>query len=139
MAFIERSDLEIYIEARELDQITEDNPTVIDEAIKDAIEYVAEMLRHRFDTDDEFSKVSPNRHRQLLKQTIAVAIFYINERIPTDVLPESREMAYDRAVEWLKEVQTGRRQTTLTELNAEGKTGYNIVYGSQTKNDTNSY
>ena len=137
MAFIEESDLLVYITQRDLDQITEEDPVVIDESIKDSLEYAAEMLRHRFDMIAEFAKVAPNRNRQLLKQTIAVAIFYINERIPTDILPESREMAFERANDWLKEVQEGKRQTTLTPIDEEAGTGHNISYGSHPRNNDN--
>ena len=137
MAFIEEADLLNYIDERELGQITDESVTVIPEAVKDAIEYMSEMLRHRFDMAVEFAKVSPDRNRQLLKQTIAVTLYYINERIPTNVLPESREIAFENANNWLIQVQKGERQTDLTPIDAEEGVGHNISFGSHTKNSNN--
>ena len=137
MAFIVETDLEKYIHPDELAQIVDSDATIVPEAIKDAIEYAKEYLRNRFDVEVDFAKESPDRNRQLLKQTIAVCIFYINERIPTNVLPESREFSFERANDWFKSVQDGKRQTTLTPIDAVEKTGENIIWGSKTKNTNN--
>ena len=56
-----------------------------------------------------------------------------------DVLPESRELAFERAEAWLKEVQDGKRETTLTQLDAANSVGYKITFGSKPKNTNNFY
>ena len=137
MTFVTQSDIEIYIDPDELAQIVDTNVNVVPEAISDSEEYVAEMLRNRFDIVLEFAKIGTERNRQLLKQTVAIAIFYINERLNTDVLPESREFAYERAVEWLKSVQEGHRQTTLEQLDPENQRGFTIRWGNKSDNSNN--
>ena len=139
MAFIEQTDLERYIDADDLAQIVDDNTEVIPGAIDDAIEYSKEMLRQRYDVDFEFAQVAPDRHRQLLKQTIAITLFFISERLPTDVLPENRGMAYERAVDWLKQVASGARMPSLKKLDEATNTGASIRYGNSSSSNNNKY
>lgn len=139
MALLTQTDLEIYIDSRELTQITDGNASVVPEAIEDAEEFVKEFLRHRINVVNEFAKTGTNRNRSLLKHCSAVAIYFINQRIPTDVLPEARGIAYEEALEWLRDIQKGLRQTTLEEINSTEKTGYNITWGDATKNNKNFY
>lgn len=137
MAFITQTDLEVYIDQIELDQISNGNTNVIPEAIKDAEEYSAEMLRQRYDMAVEYAKTGDDRNRQLLKNTTAIAIYYINQRIPTNVQPEARAIAYEDAVNWLKEVAAGLRMVDMEQLDAENSKGYAIRWGSKTKSNDN--
>ena len=138
--FITREDLLVYMEEEELDQIICDKPEVLLEAVEDAKEFAAEMLRHRFDVDSEFDKVDSDRNRQLLKQTIAISLMYLAERLPTSVLPEAREEAYDRAEKWLKDVAEGHRQVTLTPASVEegNQTGFPIRISSRNSRTNNT-
>lgn len=139
MALLSQTDLEIYIDPRELQQITDNNGLVVPEAIEDAEEFVKEFLRHRIDVDVEFAKTGTDRNRSLLKHVSAVAIYFINQRIPTDVVPEARGVAYEEAVDWCKDIQKGLRQTSLTEKDPENKEGYNITWGDSSSNNKNFY
>ena len=137
MAFIEQTDLERYIDPDDLTQIVDGDVNVIPGAIADGLEFVKEMLRQRYDVEDEMSKTGTDRNASLLKQSIAVVLFYISERLPTDVMPENRGMAYDRAVDWLKECASGKRMPNLKEL--EDNTGVSIRYGNSSTVNNNHY
>ena len=134
MAFIEQTDLEKYVTTEDLNQITEGDQTVIDAAVDDAIEHVSEKLRQRYDMDLEFAKVAPNRHRTLLKHTIAVTLYFLCERIAFDQLPENRVLAYKNANEWADGCAAGKIQPSLQQL-AEPERGVSIRYGSAAKNN----
>jgi hypothetical protein len=139
MAFIEQTDLERYILPEDLEQIIEDDATVVPGAIDDGIEYSKEKLRQRYDVEHEFAKTGNDRHRQLLKQTIAVVLFYICERIPTDVLPENREMAFMRADSWLNECASGKRMPDMKTIDDENQVGLAIRYGKTSQSNNNHY
>ena len=136
MAFIEQTDLERYVTADDLNQITEGNPAIMGGAINDAMEHVSEYLRQRYDMDVEFAKVAPNRHRSLLKHTIAVTLYFLCERIAFDQLPENRVVAYNNANQWLKDCGSGTIQPDLQKI-ADKESGISIRYGntSNTKNN----
>jgi hypothetical protein len=139
MAFIEQTDLERYIDPDDLEQIIDDDSTVVPGAIEDGEEFVKEKLRQRYDVDAEMAKSAPNRHRQLLKQTIAVVLFYISERLPTDVMPESRGQAYERAVDWLNECASGKRMASMETIDDENQVGLSIRYGKSSTTNNNHY
>jgi phage gp36-like protein len=139
MAYIDRTDLETYMEAIEIDQIIDGDPTIVDSVIADSEEFCAEKLRQRFDTVAEYAKIGVDRNRQLLKAVVSVSLFYLSERLVTNNIPENRFLAYDRAVEWLEEVASGKRMTDLDPIDADSKTGWNIRWGSKTKSKDNFY
>jgi len=134
MAFIEQSDLENYVTPEDLNQITEGDQTVLDAAIDDAIEHISEKLRQRYDVAVEFAKTAPNRHRTLLKHTIAVSLYFLCERIAFDALPENRVISFKNANEWANECASGKIQPSLQQL-AEPERGISIRYGSASKNN----
>ena len=139
MAFIEQSDLERYIDDDDLEQIIDGDTTVIPGAIEDGEEFVKEQLRQRYDVDFEMAQIGEERNRQLLKQTIAVVLFYISERLPTDVMPENRGQAYERAVDWLRECGSGKRQPSLKSIDEENDAGVSIRYGNSSNANNNHY
>lgn len=132
--FLTKADLLNYMEQDEIDQITEGNDAIVDEVIKDALEYAAEKLRQRYNIENEYAKTGEDRHRQLLKQTTAISLMYLSERLPTDILPEARELAYDRAVSWLDEAGNGKRMLTLEPRNDEEQEGWALRWGVSGKN-----
>lgn len=137
MAFIEQTDLERYIDPDDLIQIVDGDATVVPGAISDGLEFVKEMLRQRYDVEFEMSLTGANRNASLLKQSIAVVLFFVSERLPTDTMPESRGMSYDRAVDWLKQCASGSRMPNLKEL--ENNTGVSIRYGNTSTSKNNHY
>lgn len=139
MAFIDLSDLQDYMEADEIDQITDGDNTIIEEIISDAEEFVAEKLRNRYQIENEFQKTGTDRNGQLKKQTVAIALMYVSERIPTNFSSEARVEAYERAEKWLKEVSSGMRQVTLEEIDSENQTGFSIRWGSGSKTENYRY
>lgn len=139
MAFIEQSDLERYIDPYDLNQIIQDDATVVPGAIDDGVEYAKEKLRQRFDVEFEFAQELGDRNNQLLKQTIAVVLFYICERLPTDVLPENRENAFIRADEWLSNCGSGKIMPNLQTLDDENQVGLSIRHGSTSTLNNNHY
>lgn len=139
MAFINKDDILNIIESRDLEEITKGDDTIIEEEILNALELVSEKLRNRYDLDYEFNLTGTDRNRQLLKQSVSIAMFYISERIPTNFMPESRQEAFDRAESWLLEVDEGKRNVNLRQLDAENQVGFPLRWGSTTLRTNKRY
>jgi len=123
------------MDAQELEQITNGDDNLLEIYIDDGMGYVAEMLAQRFKVFDEFDKTGSDRNRSLLRNTISIVLFYLSDRIPANMRPESRELAYDNAKEWLTQVASGERQTTLEKI--EPTQGLAITWGSKVRNQDN--
>lgn len=132
MAFIEKSDLENYVTPEDLNQITEGDELIIAAAIDDAIEHISEKLRQRYDVLSEFAKTAPNRHRTLLKHTVAVCLYFLCERIAFDQLPENRVVSFKNANKWADECASGTIQPSLQQLENPER-GISIRYGTADK------
>ncbi|MCP4502853.1 MAG: DUF1320 domain-containing protein [Deltaproteobacteria bacterium] len=139
MAFIQQSDLERYIDPHDLEQIIEGDSCVVTGAIDDGIEFGKEKLRQRYDVDFEYDQIGTARKRQLLKQTIAVVLYYICERIPTDVLPENRTISFEHAVEWFDQCASGKIMPDMKTLDDENQVGLAIRYGQGSPQNNNHY
>jgi len=139
MAFIDQNDLERYIDPADLTQIVDGDPFVIPGAIDDGIEFAKEKLRQRYDVEFEFSQTGVDRKRQLLKQTVAVVLYYICERIPTDVLPENRTISFEHAVEWFDQCASGKIMPDMKTLDDENQVGLAIRYGQGSPQNNNHY
>jgi phage gp36-like protein len=135
-----KTDLIKYVEESDLDQLTGSDDAIVDEVILDAEEVAREYLRPRYDIDFELSQVDPDRNRSLLKHLTAIAIFFLFERIPTNTQPEARFEAYERGVQWLKDVAKGMVDTKMKEYDSpENEKGYSIRWGSNPKSKAFKY
>lgn len=134
MSFLIKDDLLSYMESEEIEQITDGDDSIIDTVIQDSEEFGAELLRQRYDVPFEYAKTGTDRNSQLLKQLTAIAIFYLSERLPTNILPEARFLAYERAEKWLNDVAKGFRMVNLKQISPETQTGFHIRYGNKKGN-----
>ena len=139
MAFIDKTDINRYLEDETTDQITDGNDSIVTEAIKDAEDRVREKISPRYDMDTEFSKVGDNRHRSLMKHTINLAIYYLFERLYTNVIPDGRVTAMSEAETWLDEVYEGKLNVTLATNDEEAQEGWPLRWGSQLRKGNQTY
>ena len=139
MAFISKSDIENYLEAGTIDQITDSNDSIVDNAILDAEDRIREKISPRYNLDTEFAKTGVSRHRSLMKHCISLSIFFLFQRLYIDVLPEGRELAYDQAEAWLDGVYSGKLNVDLATNDEEAEQGWPIRWGSQKKKGNQGY
>lgn len=133
MAFIVKTDLLAYIDLSTIDQITDGTDLYVTEAIKDAEERITEKISPRYDMDTELNRVGAARQRSLLKHCINLSIFYLFQRLYTDVLPEGRVEAKDEAEQWLDDVYNGNLNVSLATNDEPNEQGYPLRWGSDTK------
>ena len=139
MAFIVKSDLLTYIDESTIDQLTDNNNGYVNEAIADAEERIREKISPRYDMATEFAKTGANRQRSLLKHCINLSIFYLFQRLYTDVLPEGRVEAREDAEKWLDDVYNGNLSVTLATNDEPNEQGYPIRWGSEKKKGNQTY
>jgi len=139
MAFLLKADLIRYVDETTIDQLTDDNDTIVDEAIADAEERITERIGQRVDTATEFAKVGAARQRSLLKHCINLSIFYLFERLYTDVLPEGRVTAMQMAEQWLEDIAKGNIIVNLAKVDEANETGWPVRWGSEPKKDSQNY
>lgn len=124
MAFVLKSDLAVDIQADILDDVIEDDDTLITDAAEIADSLIIDHLSARYDIQTDLAKTGGDRHKSLLDQAKAIVIYKIHMRVHPDDVPELRAEAFDTAMRWLMNVRKGN-------LNPVGLTPY--------ENDTHSY
>lgn len=139
MAFLFKADLVRYIDEVQINQLTDSNDTIVSEAIADAEERINEMIGQIVDTVTEFAKVGALRQRSLLKHAINLTIFYLFERLYTDVLPEGRINGKEMAEAWLDDIAKGNIMVNLAKVNEAKESGWSIRWGSQLKKGSQNY
>jgi phage gp36-like protein len=139
MAFIVKADLLRYIDLSTIDQLTDSNDTYVTESIKDAEERIREKISPRFNMDTELVKVDPDRNRSLLKHCINLSIFYLFQRLYTDVLPEGRIEGKEEAERWLDDVYKGDLNVDLDKNDEANEQGWPLRWGSATKKGSQNW
>lgn len=139
MAFINKTDLERYIDVDEIDQITDNNDAFVDEAILDAENRIREKIDPRIDIDAEFAKTGANRNRSLLEHCINLAIYKLFKRLYTDVLPDGRVQGMEDAESWLDDIYNGRLSVTLDKKDEANQRGWPLRWGSQPSKGSQTY
>lgn len=133
MAFINKADVSRYLDVSTIDQLTDGNDTLVDEAILDAQDRVEEIIQARYDMNAEFAKTGTARHRSLLKHTINITIYFLFQRLYTNVIPEGRIEAWEQAEIWLRDVFAGRVMVDMDKLDETNEQGWPLRWGSNTK------
>lgn len=139
MAFITKTDLLRYIDESTIDQLTDATDSYVDEAIKDAEERITERIGQRVDTATEYAKTGTDRHRSLLKHCINLSIYFLFERLYTDVLPEGRTQGMETAEAWLTDISEANILVNLATIDDENQKGWPIRWGSDTKKGSQNY
>jgi len=139
MAFLVKTDLLRYIDESTVDQLTDATDSYVDEAIKDAEERITERIGQRVDTASEYAKTGTDRHRSLLKHCINLSIYYLFERLYTDILPEGRTQGMETAEAWLSDISEGNILVNLDKIDEANEAGWSIRWGSDEKKGSQNY
>lgn len=138
--FIEEYDYKVVIGDTALKVVSQADPENLVSAEAEAIEEISGYLRPKYDCAAIFAAEGPNRNRQVLMYACDIALYHLASSMPNRMGMEIRKERYDRAIEWLKGVQSG---IVIPDLPlAMGEDGSDAIpsirYGSQKCVD-NSY
>lgn len=129
MSLCTKDDLKTNIRTYKLNQLVDNDDTVIEAAIHDAESIVIDHLFQHFDTATIFSAIGNNRNSSVLGWIKYIALYKIFERIPDEQVPERIVKNYDDTMEYLGNVSAGKVSLNLPEkiiidTNGEKKTKF---------------
>lgn len=106
--FLTEEELRSVAYSYQLEQIVENDTTILHMAINAAVEEVRGYLSSRYDTRAVFAAAGDSRNPLVLEITKDIALWYIIRLSNVDILYQPVKERYDRAVQWLDRVAAGR-------------------------------
>ena len=149
--FIQPEDLGTTIYNYQIEQITEDDESLVIQAILSAESELRGYLavnnkrewrdgRLKYDLEAIFSASGDNRNPLLVRHCVTIAKWYIVDLCNADVIYEHAKERYDRAVSWLVKLAKGEvTLDTLPQLTEDGFSSSSsddtspFIYGSREK------
>lgn len=116
--FVTKEDLKNGIYEYQINQITELDENIIDQAMATAEEEVKSYLygnhkkefldgRFRYDVNKIFSAIGSDRNALILMHCVTITKWYIIQLANPDIIHEQAKERYDRAIDWLKKLASG--------------------------------
>lgn len=131
--FIEPDDFKVVIGQSALNVVAQADPTNLENAEAEAIEEISGYLRPKYDCTRIFSAEGPERNRQVLMYACDITLYHLISSQPGKMGMEIRKERYERAIEWLRQVQSGVVIPDLPEATTESgeSAAPSIRYGSK--------
>ena len=118
-------DFKAVCDPQTLQVIHQTDPANLDRAIGYALEEVASYLRSRFNIEAAYQQQGEQRNPQLVMVLCDVALYHLVAWLPKRIGFEIRELRYNNAIQWLKDVQAGKASPNLPPL-TDPETGNDI-------------
>lgn len=130
--FITKADYLLHITDQRINQIIEDTDAILDDAEDTAIAVVKDALKARYDVDTIFAAVGAARAKNVMLWVKRLAIYYIYDRIPDDLVPERVVKNYNETMDHLEAISDGKRSVDLPILiDEDGNKSTKLRWGSQ--------
>lgn len=113
MNFLTIDDFKAVCDTQTLTVINQNDTANLDRAENYAIEEVASYLRTRYDTSAAFSTAGASRNNFLVMIVADVCLYHLVAWLPKRIGFEIREARYKQAIDWLKDVQSGKATPDL--------------------------
>lgn len=132
--FITATELKSVAYSYQLNQIVENDNTIIQMAIDAAIEEMSGYLAARYDCAQIFAQTAANRNPLVLELCKDIALWYIIRLSNVDMLYEPVKERYDRAIDWLNRTAKGTISPNLpTATDEAGDDKTTLRYGTTEK------
>lgn len=146
--FLQESDLGATIYEYQIEQITEGDEGITQQALSAAEEEIRSYLsgnnkkewadgRPRYDVNAILGATGEDRNALIVRQAVTIAKWYIVDLCNYDVIYEHAKDRYDRAITWLNKLSKGEiNLSTLPTLPVDEddtESTYPFVYGSREK------
>lgn len=107
-AFITETDYDSTLHAEILDSLVRGDATVVEQCENDAIAEMKGYLSGRYDVEAIFSKTGSERNTLVLMYAKDIAVYHMFCIHNPYKMSKIRQERYERAMEWLKQVSTGK-------------------------------
>ena len=125
MKFLTIEDFKHKISTNVLNQITDLDTDVLDDAESSSLGLIKDSLSKQYDFVFELAQTGTARHTNLLRWTLNLTLYFAYERIPDNNVPERIVKNYDDTVADINLIERGKKQTTLKELVKTCSSGFN--------------
>lgn len=133
--FIDKTDLESYIRTYRLNQIVDNDDTIVESAIAEAEGIMINFLTGPgYDTQQIFNATGTSRDQQLVGWMKYIVIYKIYERVPDSQVPDRVVKNWDDTLTDLRKVSDGRMSMNLPrKLEPDGTKKTKFRWGSVPK------
>lgn len=108
MDILTLEDIKSLISQDNLDEIIEDDETILDIAELDAVGEMIGYLSIRYDATKCFDREQTNKSiNTVIQRLVDMVLYHIHSRIMPDNIPTLRQKRYDLAITWLEKVASG--------------------------------
>jgi hypothetical protein len=114
MIFITLADLHVIMRSERLQQVIDEDPSVLTEAEASAIAIVRDALSSRYNVATIFDTL--DRPPQVIRWVRNIMLYDIAGRLPEKMVSERLVKNYDDTLATLTEIEEGRKSTTLPVL-----------------------
>ena len=131
--FIELDDYKVVIGQSAFSVVSQADTANLANAEAEAVEEISGYLRPKYDCAAIFSAEGDRRNRQVLMYACDIALYHLSSSLPGKMGMEIRKERYERAIEWLRQVQSGIVVPDLPEATTDlGESAApSIRYGSK--------
>lgn len=133
MDFLTIEDMIGMIRSNRLDQITDEDDALVNDAINDAVAMVNNYLFQHFDTDQIFSQEGEQKDRKVTRWCKYLAIYYIYDRIEDELIPERVQKNYEHTMKTLEKIAQAKMPVDLPRRADKTPTETRTRWGSEPK------
>ena len=105
--FITKEEIKTHLYDYQVDQITDNDDTIVVSAIDTAVAEVKAYLANRYDVETIFSKTGSELSALVVEHVKVCAVYHLLLLCNVDAIFERYEQAYDRTITFLKQVADG--------------------------------
>lgn len=133
MTFITADDLQAFIKTNVLNDIIENNNTLLDTTENIAKSTIESYIGHYYDTTEEFSKTGLNRNYFLLSLTIKIFLYHLATRLTPTQVSDQRQIDYNDAIATLEKINMGKVAVNLIRRDVNVEPDSEFRFGSDDK------
>ncbi len=117
--FVTKEEIKTHLYDYQVDQITDNDDTIVASAIDTAVAEVKSYLANRYDVATIFAQTGTARSALIVEHVKVCAVWHLLILCNVDAIYERYEKAYDRSIQYLKQVADGLLSPDLPYLQTD--------------------
>lgn len=137
--FVTKEEIKTQLYDYQVDQITDGDDTIVTSAIDAAVAEVKAYLANRYDTATIFSRTGDSRSPLVVEHVKVCAVYRLLLLCNVDAIYDRYEAAYNRTIEFLKQVADGLLTPDLPYLQTDNGSHTGTIQLKSNKKFTHSF
>ena len=137
--FITKDEIKTHLYDYQIDQITDDDDSIVASAIDTAVAEVKSYLANRYDVSAIFSTSASDRSPLIVEHVKVCAVYHLLLLCNVDAIYDRYEKAYDRSIDFLKKVADGLLSPDLPYLQTQSGRPSGTIQLKSNKKFTHSF